>query len=244
MGIIFPPLQFMKLGGHNAYWGCFTCFVSGEWTDWGMEYPGGPPFHYRRPAHYFSAPVRALGLGIHGTPCMAHLSPPPASFDIIWGSVLDPMHNLFLGVTVNIFDKTWFASDSVSASNIRHLMTQIDWVFLGIAVPHTWTRKPSSLFQAVSDWKGICNTSYLFFFLLFTPFSSFFLLFPLIPSVFLDIPPLSSYFLLLRRRLEEVCPYLQPCIAVWVSSRGRVQSLATVCEGSQSPLPPPNSCYC
>lgn len=146
-------LQFMQLGGHSAYWGCFTCLISGEPTAWGLEFTGGPPFHFRRPAHYFSQEFRNHGFAIHGTPSMLQLLPPPTSFNIIWGTVLDPMHNLFLGVTVNMFEKIWFVPEGNSFHNIHCFKAQIDQAFLKIAVPHDWTRKPSSLSKAAT-WKG------------------------------------------------------------------------------------------
>ncbi len=144
----------MKLAGHNAYWGCFTCLISGEYTDWGMEFPGAPPFFFRRPAQYFSQEIRALGFGIQGVPCFAALQAAPTSFNIIWGTVLDPMHNIFLGIAVRIFQHIWFASPPAGPHNINGHKAQIDRIFLDISVPHNWTRKPSSLNDALVSWKG------------------------------------------------------------------------------------------
>lgn len=148
----------MKLAGYNAYWGCFTCYIPGASTEWGLEYRGAPPFHLRAPAHYFCAEIQAGGFGYQGVPCFAKLHSAPTSFNIIWDTVLDPMHNLFLGVACRIFEHVWFASNPAGPHNIYHYLPRIDRIFLDISVPHDWTRKPTSLYQALATWKGLCYT--------------------------------------------------------------------------------------
>lgn len=145
--------EFMQLGGHNSYWGCFTCYVPGEYEINSVEFPTPAFSILRKPSHYFSQHLLELGVGIHGVPAFAHLYKPPTSFDIIWGTVPDPMHNLFMGVTEHIFSRLWFSSSELTAWNINRHLKSIDKIFLGISVPHDWTRKPSTLHEA-SNWKA------------------------------------------------------------------------------------------
>lgn len=116
--------------------------------------------------HYSSEQYLTSDIGYEGVPTLASLI--FLQFDPIMDNALDPMHNVFLGVTKALF---FFFFKPVKRGqplphpwNIHKHFKSINEIFLAIRVPHDWGRKPRSLEEA-KLWKGqynICRFQYLF----------------------------------------------------------------------------------
>ena len=75
-------------------------------------------------------------------------------FDNIHGFVIDPMHQIFLGVVKKI-TKLWLDPEfKANEWNVSKHLEAIDRDFLNIRVPHDFGRKPRSLEKNMGHFKG------------------------------------------------------------------------------------------
>lgn len=150
-------MQLIK--GVGAFCGCFSCL------DHGTKKKNCPTEYSRHSGvlryawHYSNERFITAAMGYEGIPSLASLI--FLNFDPIMDNALDPMHNIFLGVTKALF---FFFFKPVKRGyplphpwNIYQHQKAINKAFLTVRVPHDWGRKPRTLDEA-KLWKGQCVT--------------------------------------------------------------------------------------
>ena len=159
--------------GHNGYHGCSVCKIKGEYLDHHMIFPQTHSANWdlrnQEELPILASKVLYLNFrdqkwlilfiiyqkeqGYLDVPIFMQLK--DLGFDCIWSFVIDPMHQIFLGIVKKVTSLWIDKSHRAEPFSVYRNLWYIDQEFAKVQVPHDFGRKPRKLGKYADAYKGI-----------------------------------------------------------------------------------------